>query len=152
MMKLTHVSVRNYKGLREAGSPLSNFVCTIGENNAGKSFFLQSLLLFVNGTRLSKAEYYDPEDEILITVSLEGVTNDVLSKLTEEHRNKLAPFVQNERLALARCYSTDGTSKLRVVTLILKENRESCSHPVSGGATIDKIERQAQPTSTRLLA
>jgi predicted ATP-dependent endonuclease of OLD family len=122
-MKLSCVSVRNYKGLREADSPLSNFVCTIGENNAGKSSFLQSLLIFINGTKLSKAEYYDPEEEILITVSLEGVTNEVLSKLTEEHRNKLVPFVQKEKLTLARRYSTDGTSKLRVVTQVPKETK-----------------------------
>lgn len=122
-MKLTHVSVKNYKGLHEAQSPLSNFVCTIGENNAGKSSLLQSLLLFINGTKLSKAEYYNPEEEILITASLKGITDEILSKLTEEHRNKLEPYIQNEELILARRYSTDGSSKLRVVTLIPKETK-----------------------------
>ncbi len=49
-MKLTHVAVSNYKGLRNTASPLSDFVCAIGENNSGKSSLLQALLLFINGT------------------------------------------------------------------------------------------------------
>jgi len=99
-MKLTNVSIRNYKGLQYTETPLSNFVCAIGENNSGKSSLLQSLLLFINGARLSKEEYYDPNDDILITVSLEGVTVEELSKLTEEHRKKIKQYVKNEKIVL----------------------------------------------------
>ena len=68
-MKLTHVAVSNYKGLWNTESPLSDFVCTIGENNAGKSSLLQTLLLFINGTKLSKAEFYNPDQDIVIKVN-----------------------------------------------------------------------------------
>jgi len=117
-MKLTRVAVSNYKGLRKTESPLSDFVCTIGENNAGKSSLLQALLLFINGTKLSKNEFYDPDQDIVITVKVEDVTDEVLSKLTEEHRVKIAPYVQDASIVLARRYAQDGTSKLRVVTAV----------------------------------
>jgi putative ATP-dependent endonuclease of the OLD family len=117
-MKLTHIAVENYKGLRNVQCKLSDFVCAIGENNAGKSSLLQTLLLFINGTKLTKTEFYDPAKDILITVHLSGVTEEILSKLTEEHRTKITPFVKDGSIVLARRYTTDGTSKLRVVTLI----------------------------------
>ena len=120
-MKLTHVSVRNYKGLFNTETPLKDFVCAIGENNAGKSTLLQALLLFINGSKLSSADYYDPEEDILITVLLDGVTDETLGNLLEEHRTKISPYVDDNKLVLARRYSTDGSSKLRVVTQIPKE-------------------------------
>jgi predicted ATP-dependent endonuclease of OLD family len=117
-MKLTHVAVSNYKGLRNTESPLSDFVCTIGENNAGKSSLLQALLLFINGTKLSKTEFYDPDQDIVIKVKVEDVTDEVLAKLTEEHRAKIVPYVKDASIVLARRYAQDGTSKLRVVTAV----------------------------------
>lgn len=117
-MKLTHVSVINYKGLRNTESSLSDFVCTIGENNAGKSSLLQALLLFINGTKLSKTEFYNPDQDIVIKVKIEDVNDEVLAKLTEEHRAKIVPYVKDASIVLARRYAQDGTSKLRVVTAV----------------------------------
>lgn len=122
-MKFSHVHVQNYKGLFDTATPLSSFVCAIGENNAGKSSLLQALLLFIKGTKLTKSEFYDPEKEILITVELTGVTADALSKVAEDHRSKIIPFIKEEKITLVRKYATDGTSKLRVVTDVPKETR-----------------------------
>jgi putative ATP-dependent endonuclease of OLD family len=112
-MKLTHVSVANYKGLRAAKCPLSDFVCAIGENNAGKSSLLQALLLFINGPKLSKTAFYNPGEDILIVVALSGVNTTTLAKLTEDHRSKLIPYVKEECITLARRYAPEGSSKPR---------------------------------------
>lgn len=117
-MKLTHIKVQNYKGLRETECKLSDFVCVVGENNAGKSTLLQALLLFLNGSKLSKHDYYDPSGDIVITVTMQGLTTDVLDRLTEEHRTKIIPYIDTETIVLARRYSTDGSSKLRLVTQV----------------------------------
>lgn len=122
-MKLTHITVENYKGLRETQCKLSDFVCAIGENNAGKSSLLQSLLLFINGSKLTKSEFYDPGRDIVITVQIAGITEKVLAKLTDEHRTKIAPFVNDESIVLARRYATDGSSKLRVVTFVPRDTK-----------------------------
>ena len=122
-MNLEHISVENYKGLQKVECNLSEFVCAVGENNSGKSSLLQALLLFVNGTKLSKAEFYDSENDILIKARLAGVTDEILSTLTGEQRTKIEPYVDSGKLVLARRYATDGTSKLRVVTLVPIENK-----------------------------
>lgn len=127
-MKLTNVAVANYKGLREADCRLSDFVCVVGENNAGKSTLLQAILLFINGTRLSRDAFYDPEQDILIIVHLSGVTDEVLNKLDDDHRQKLMPYVVDENITLVRRYSTDGTSKLRVLTDVPKDAKFRTDH------------------------
>ncbi len=127
-MILTNIAVQNYKGLHDTSSPLSDLVCAIGENNTGKSSLLQALLLFINGTRLSKAEYYNPEADILITVEVTGITQETLEKVAEDHRPKILPLVADGKLTLARRYATDGSSKLRVVKSVPKDKKFSSDH------------------------
>ena len=58
-MRLSHLSVTNYKALRDVSIPLSHFVCLIGENNSGKSSFLQALSLFFSGSKLAVSHFFD---------------------------------------------------------------------------------------------
>lgn len=120
-MKLQHISVENYKGLANASSKLDDFSCVIGENNAGKSTLLQSVLLLINGTKLSSHEYFDPKREILITGVFSGLTDEVLEKIGEENKKKIEPYVVDASITLARRYAIDGSSKLRIVTKIPSE-------------------------------
>lgn len=120
-MKLQHISVENYKGLANASSKLDDFSCVIGENNAGKSTLLQSVLLLINGTKLSSHEYFDSKKEILITGVFSGLTDEVLEKIGEENKKKIEPYVVDASITLARRYAIDGSSKLRIVTKIPSE-------------------------------
>lgn len=120
-MKLQHIAVENYKGLASASSKLDDFSCVIGENNAGKSTLLQSVLLLINGTKLSPHEYFDPKQEILITGSFSGLTDEILQKIGEENKKKIEKYVTDTSITLARRYAIDGTSKLRIVTKIPSE-------------------------------
>jgi predicted ATP-dependent endonuclease of OLD family len=78
---------------------LSDFVCAIGENNAGKSSLLQTLLLFINGPKLTKAEFYNPEKDVVITAHISGVTEKTLEKLTEV----IFPRFSGHRVRLGCC-------------------------------------------------
>ena len=100
-MKITSIKVENYKSLRDTECRLSDFVCVIGENNAGKSSLLQAILLFINGNRLQREAYYEANRDIVITVRLTGVNDGVLGLLTEDHRFKLAPEESGTRVDLA---------------------------------------------------
>ncbi|CAK8722034.1 ATP-dependent endonuclease [Candidatus Electrothrix laxa] len=122
-MKINNIRVQNYKGLRDIKAPISNFACIVGENNAGKSSLMQALLLFIRGTKLSKNEFYEPSEEILITVELSAITDEVLANLSEEHRLKIAKYIKDEHITLARRYHIDGSSKLRLVTNVPKESK-----------------------------
>ncbi|NMM07783.1 AAA family ATPase [Polaromonas sp.] len=122
-MKLEHIEVENYKGLVHACSKLDDFSCVIGENNSGKSTLLQSVLLLINGTKLSPHEYFDSKKEILITGIFSGLTDNILDKIGEENKKKIEKYVTDTSITLARRYATDGTSKLRIVTSIPNEKK-----------------------------
>lgn len=123
-MKLSEVSVRNYKGLRDVTVPLSQLACVIGHNNAGKSTLLQSLILFIEGKKLTAAHYYDATQEISIAVTLTDISeDDLLLVVNEDHRERLRAGLTDSSLKLVRRYGVDGTSKLRWKVPVPKEER-----------------------------
>jgi putative ATP-dependent endonuclease of the OLD family len=124
-MKLSHLGVRNYRGLKSVSIPLSPFVCVTGENNGGKSSVLQSLSLFLSGSALKATDYFDAAQTITIAVTLSDVTPEDLKLLAEEHRDRIAALVVDKKLTLVRTYGTDGRSQLGYYGLVPKEPRYS---------------------------
>ncbi|MEX2167680.1 MAG: AAA family ATPase [Pirellulales bacterium] len=122
-MKLAHLQVSNYRGLRDISIPLSPFVCITGENNGGKSSVLQSLSLFLSGSSLKSSDYFEPATEIAIAVTLSNVTQEDLNLLAEEHRGRIAGVIVDQKLTLVRTYGTDGKSQLGYFGLVPKAPR-----------------------------
>jgi predicted ATP-dependent endonuclease of OLD family len=116
-MRLAQLSATNYKVLRDVTIPLSRFGCLIGENNSGKSSFLQALSLFFSGSRLSASHFFDETKPIRIAVTFENIGEADLARLVDEHRRRVAGIVKNGRIVLVRTYSTDGKSALLYNTL-----------------------------------
>lgn len=149
-MNINSIRVDNFKALHDVYTPLSKFCCVIGENNSGKSSLLQTLLLFIKGTKISKQDYYDPAMDVVITAEFTGVTDEDIAVLAEEHRTKIKELVQNETIKLARRYSPDGNSKLMCIGKIVKDKRfrdESFAEIFKGktGADIEKTLKQNFP-------
>ena len=126
-MRLSRLSVSNYKGLRDVSIPLSHFGCLIGENNSGKSSFLQALSLFYSGTKLAPSHYFDETQPIRIELVIDGIEEADLARLAEEHRTKVRGIVENGRLVLVRFYETNGKNSLLYSTLIPNDDRFSRS-------------------------
>ena len=122
-MKLSHLRVSNYRGLRDVSIPLSTFVCITGENNSGKSSVLQALSLFLSGSALKSSDYFDPTIEVSIAVTLSDITSNDLDLLVAEHRGKIAGLVVDGRLTLVRTYRPDGKSNLGYFGLVPKAPR-----------------------------
>jgi putative ATP-dependent endonuclease of OLD family len=117
-MKITHIAVKNYKSIKKADLPISDFVCIVGENNSGKSTLIQAFLLFIKGTKLSPSDFHNKDEDILITAKIAGITDEVLEKLDPKHRIEISPYISSSEISLARRYSTDGTSKFRLIAKI----------------------------------
>jgi len=111
-MRVTKLSVSNYRALRDVSIPLSHFGCLIGENNSGKSSFLQALSLFFSGSKLSASHYFDESRPIRIELVLDEILEADLARLAAEHRTKVRDIVKNGRLVLVRSYGTDGKCAL----------------------------------------
>src|SRR4030043_1701613 len=109
-MKITHLHIENYKGLREIDIPLSRFACLIGENNTGKSSVLQAFSLFFSGSVLPKTHYFDSSRGVRIELSLSEISDADVDRLVEEHRVKIKPIVKAGALTLARPYGPERRS------------------------------------------
>ncbi|MDR3571713.1 MAG: AAA family ATPase [Candidatus Pacebacteria bacterium] len=100
-MKLTKITITNFKGLASAEFDLTNFACLVGENNAGKSSILQAIVFSLNRPPQLPIElHYDADSPIIFSLDFDGVTADHLNRLVEEHRAKIADLVSDETLKL----------------------------------------------------
>jgi len=122
-MRMTKLTIANYRALREVSIPLSHFGCLIGENNSGKSSFLQALSLFFSGSKLSSANYFDESRPIRIAVTFEEIGEADLARLVDEHRTRVSDIIKDGRLTLVRLYDTDGKSSLLYNTRMPTEER-----------------------------
>ena len=124
-MQMTKLTISNYRALRDVSIPLSHFGCLIGENNSGKSSFLQALSLFFSGSKLSAANYFDESQPIRIEIVFEDIGEADLARLVDEHRGRVRDILKNGRLVLVRYYGTDGKSSLMYNKLMPREERFS---------------------------
>ena len=122
-MRMTKLTISNYRALRDVSIPLSHFGCLIGENNSGKSSFLQALSLFFSGSKLSSINYFDESRPIRIEIVFEDIGDADLARLVKEHRTKVSGILKSGRLVLARSYGTDGKSTLLYNVLMPAEER-----------------------------
>ncbi len=127
-MRLTNLSIANYRALREVTIPLSRFGCLIGENNSGKSSFLQALSLFFSGSKLGPSHFFDESKPIRIALTFEEISDTDLARLADEHRTRVAGIVKDGRLVLVRTYDTTGKSSLLYNTLTPNDARFSADN------------------------
>lgn len=124
-MELREISIKNFKALRDVTIPLSRFGCLIGENNSGKSSILQALALFFSGKNLDSSHYFDETQLIRIALTIDGIGEQDLVKLAEDHRDRINRIIKNGRLVLVRIYDTKGKSTLNYNDLTPQDNRFS---------------------------
>jgi hypothetical protein len=133
----------------EVNIPLSRFGCLTGENNSGKSSFLQALSLFFSGTKLPVTHFFDETKPIRIAVTFEDINESDLARLAEEHRPRVSGIVRNGRLVLVRTYDSTGKSALLYNILIPNDARFSAVSVASlikgqrpGQALVSKVTQE----------
>ncbi len=122
-MKISSVSVRNFRALRDVAVPVGAFSCVIGENNVGKSSFLQAVIRLSDGKKLVPTDYYDPALPVRIAFHLVDIAEEDLESLAAEHRDKIRALLVNGSLTLVRAYGPDGSGNLQYVGRRAREER-----------------------------
>lgn len=112
-MHISSVKITNYRGIKADSFDASPFTCAIGENNAGKSTILLATSLFFSGTNLSNSDFYNNEEPIEIEITFIDINKRDINRLSVEHRDRIEEIIEDEKLVLTRCYTTDGKSELR---------------------------------------
>lgn len=140
-MHIGCITISNYRSLKQAYTPLSRFSTLIGENKSGKSSFLQSIILFIRGTKLKSTDFYDPASDIVIDVIFTNVQDGDLDILAPEHKDRIKSLVRTDRtLHILRRYIPDGSSSLCCFKLLPKDKRfhpDSVSEQLKGLSGVD---------------
>lgn len=110
-MKISKVTIKNFRSIEEESFYLDNYSLLVGENNAGKSNISRALRVFYGKEKFSKKDdlpkFYDEEDRSDLESWIE-----IEYELTDEEYDSLAEKYQNEKnkLKLKKFFQT-GTSK-----------------------------------------
>ncbi|USN94856.1 MAG: AAA family ATPase [Candidatus Nomurabacteria bacterium] len=76
-MKITRVSIKNFKSFKTERIDFDNLMAFIGENNAGKSNVLKSLDLFFSSTQKLPVDYFnDTKQPIVIQIWFNDLNDD----------------------------------------------------------------------------
>ena len=90
---------------------LTPYTPMVGYNNAGKSNILSALEWLLDDKLLPPSDYNDPDLDISIEGDVNGVTEEVLRRLSEEHREPLRPYICEGIVRIKRIQPANAAKK-----------------------------------------
>jgi len=111
-MRITAITVRNYRSLKDVSIQVEDYGVFIGANGSGKSSLLYALDWFFNGTTLTNNDIHGyREGEILQPGSTIEVTV-TFTDLTNKDRERLQQYGRGDRAEIRRTwYANDKQTK-----------------------------------------
>lgn len=103
--------IENYKSCRELTIVLTPYTPLVGYNNVGKSNILSALEWLVKDRLLAEGDYNDIAHPIVVEGEVVGVTEDVLQRLNDEHREPLRAYIENGAVRIKRTQPPQATKK-----------------------------------------
>ncbi|HBM3004126.1 TPA: AAA family ATPase [Klebsiella michiganensis] len=145
--RLSNISIKNFRSCKEINLNFSLFTPLIGYNNAGKSTILNAIEWLFKKKVLSPSDYFNNDNEIEVEGKVEGITDEILSALTEENRNRINPFITAGTLTFKRTQSV-GALAAKDVKLLIKNPDNGLFRPSPSG--IDNAIKALFPDPIRI--
>ncbi|MCK9182490.1 MAG: AAA family ATPase [Fibrobacteraceae bacterium] len=118
-LRLSSITIRNLRSIRDETFPLSDFTALIGYNNAGKTNILMGIRWLLSRFSLDNSFFDDPDQSVEVNGLFEGVTESVLDRLEEDQSAVLSPFVRNGTIQIQRTQRVPGESPASVELWVL---------------------------------
>lgn len=123
-MRIKHISISNFKGLRSAILEPTEFSCLVGENNSGKSSVLQAIVIALNRpAQVSRSLHYDETLPIEFQIKIADVVAADLARLVDEHRQKLDSQLADGAMTLVVRYSPGEKCDVKILKRVPIEVR-----------------------------
>ena len=114
MHVISKVKIQNYKSIIDHEFVLSDYTPLVGYNNAGKTNILQAVSWLIKKYSLKHNEYHDVEHPVVVTAELSGITEEVLGALGDQHRERIRPFLQNQKINIRRTQHQPGVPATQI--------------------------------------
>ncbi|WP_348728836.1 AAA family ATPase [Rheinheimera texasensis] len=111
---ISKLQILNYKSCKNLLIDLTPYTPMVGYNNAGKSNILSALEWLLDDKLLPPSDYNDPNLDISIEGIVNGVTEEVLQRLSDEHREPLRPFIGDGIVRIKRTQPANAAKKADV--------------------------------------
>ncbi|WFV07159.1 ATP-dependent nuclease [Citrobacter freundii] len=145
--RLSKISIRNFRSCRDININFSLFTPLIGYNNAGKSTILNAIEWLFKKKVLSSSDYSNPDNIIEVIGTVEGISDEILSGLTDENRSRISPFIVEEALTFKRQQVVGALAARDVRLLIKNPNNDEFRVPPTG---IDNAIKALFPDPIRI--
>lgn len=116
-MRLTHVTIDNFRAHRSTELPLPQLGCLIGENNAGKSSVLHAVQYVLEDRKFTVEDFRDPERPASVALRIEGIDEEDLGRVNETHRDRVREMLRDGVLTIVRSQQPDGKAESKFLKL-----------------------------------
>lgn len=108
MHRLSRVRIVNFRSCIDYTFDLADFTPLVGPNNGGKSNILSAVKWLLRSQSLPSTDFNNPTQPIYAEGLVEGVTEELLGRLDEKHRSKIAPYCSEGYLRIRRYQASPG--------------------------------------------
>ncbi|MBL1271930.1 MAG: AAA family ATPase [Oceanospirillales bacterium] len=129
---MSSLKIKNFRSCANVDALLSRFTPLVGYNNAGKSNILTALSWLLRGKLLTEADFFESGESISVEGLIEGITDDALLRLHENHRRRIQERLVGENLLIRRTQPADATKKSDVKLEVYNPQSESFGPPPNG--------------------
>lgn len=102
MHQISNIKIENFKSIIDGDFPLTPYTALVGYNNAGKTNILNALGWVIKKSSLLASDFFDPQNPIVVTAQISGITASVLDALGDTHRTKIEPCVADGKISIRR--------------------------------------------------
>lgn len=123
-MKITNISIRNFRSIRSAEIDCANFNIFVGQNNAGKTNLFEAIEWFFN-PKSFRGDLNDlrfqrkPKNNIEVSISFSGAQAGARKMKHEKNRDKILNILEDSDEVTLYC----GVVILRIVWSISMERK-----------------------------
>ena len=100
--KLTYLKIENFKSIKNIEIDLENYSPLVGYNNAGKSNILEAIQWVLRKTKLKTTDFNDTESAVIMTATIDGISEGILDNINPTHRTRIEPYLENGKLKVRR--------------------------------------------------
>jgi predicted ATP-dependent endonuclease of OLD family len=151
-IKLTSLTIENYKSIKSETFRLSDYTALVGYNNAGKSNVLDACYWLLRRSTLRKEDFNDPDQAVSVTGVIEGITPEVLETIHKNHRTAIRPYIANDQLFIQRRQGSPGGSTKDIELNVKQINEDGSEEWVSNPGGIDAAIQKLFPEPIHIKA
>lgn len=119
---ISKIRIENFKSIISEDFEFSEFTPLVGYNNAGKTNILEAIKWVLRKISLNISCFNNPANPIIMTATIEGISEDILENINETHRARIEPYLYDQRLIIRRTQNEPSESVSRIRLEVLERN------------------------------